>query len=219
VWAIGFAKAVEPDGDRLLVTLASGERVPLRIDGDAMTGVVDYGTRDPAAASARRGQRPPLGGETTVARRTLCTERLGRHGQRDGPGSRLLRPQKGGAIRRPCATIRRGQPLARPGYPSLSGLPPMVQPAATTRVRSNRPRTSRRGALPPMKRVQGVQGMGTARRTKVACDAKRAKPWPSPGDAPSWEESARPDAASALRVGCGTRPAGMVLKRVRTVQG
>jgi hypothetical protein len=42
VWAIGFAKAIEPDGDRWLVTLASGERVPLRIDSDAKTGVVDY---------------------------------------------------------------------------------------------------------------------------------------------------------------------------------
>jgi hypothetical protein len=42
LWAIGFAKAVEPDGDRWLVTLASGERLPLRIDSDAATGVVDY---------------------------------------------------------------------------------------------------------------------------------------------------------------------------------
>jgi hypothetical protein len=42
VWAIGFAKAVEPDGDLWLVTLASGERVPLRIDSDVRTGVVDF---------------------------------------------------------------------------------------------------------------------------------------------------------------------------------
>jgi hypothetical protein len=42
LWAIGFAKAVEPDGDRWLVTLASGQRMPLRIDSDARTGVVDY---------------------------------------------------------------------------------------------------------------------------------------------------------------------------------
>jgi hypothetical protein len=42
VWAIGFAKAIEPDGDRWLVTLASGERQRLRIDSDARTGVVDY---------------------------------------------------------------------------------------------------------------------------------------------------------------------------------
>jgi hypothetical protein len=42
LWAIGFAKAVEADGDRWLVTLASGERLPLRVDSDATTGVVDY---------------------------------------------------------------------------------------------------------------------------------------------------------------------------------
>jgi hypothetical protein len=42
VWAIGFAKAIERDGDRYVVTLASGERLPLRIDADAATGVVDF---------------------------------------------------------------------------------------------------------------------------------------------------------------------------------
>ncbi len=42
LWAIGFAKAVERDGERWLVTLASGERLPLRIDSDVATGVVDY---------------------------------------------------------------------------------------------------------------------------------------------------------------------------------
>jgi hypothetical protein len=42
LWAIGFAKAVEPDGDRWIVTLASGQRLPLRIDSDPATGVVDY---------------------------------------------------------------------------------------------------------------------------------------------------------------------------------
>jgi hypothetical protein len=42
LWAIGFAKVVEPDGDRWLVTLASGERLALRVDSDAATGVVDY---------------------------------------------------------------------------------------------------------------------------------------------------------------------------------
>jgi hypothetical protein len=41
-WAIGFAKAIEPHGERWLVRLASGERVPLRIDSDPATGVVDY---------------------------------------------------------------------------------------------------------------------------------------------------------------------------------
>jgi hypothetical protein len=42
LWAIGFAKAIEPDGERWLVTLGSGERLPLRIDSDPATGVVDY---------------------------------------------------------------------------------------------------------------------------------------------------------------------------------
>jgi hypothetical protein len=43
VWAIGFAKAIEPAaGDGWLVTLASGEQMPLRIDGDPATGVIDY---------------------------------------------------------------------------------------------------------------------------------------------------------------------------------
>lgn len=42
VWAIGFAKAIERDGERWVVTLASGDRMPMRIDADAATGVVDY---------------------------------------------------------------------------------------------------------------------------------------------------------------------------------
>jgi hypothetical protein len=42
VWAIGFAKAIEPTDDGWLVTLASGDRMPLRIECDAATGVVDF---------------------------------------------------------------------------------------------------------------------------------------------------------------------------------
>ena len=42
LWAIGFAKAIEPDGELWIVTLASGERLPLRIDSEPATGVVDY---------------------------------------------------------------------------------------------------------------------------------------------------------------------------------
>jgi hypothetical protein len=131
-------------------------------------------------------------------------------------------PRAKGWAQQPIAASaeRRGHPSllcdhqegATPGspwLPSVSGLPPMVQRAATTRVRSNGPQTSRRGALSPMKARSGrVQGMGAARRTKVACDG--GHPRPSPGDAPSWEESARrPDSASALRVGVGlARPGG-----------
>ena len=42
LWAIGFAKAIERTTDGWIVTLASGERMPLRIAGDAATGVIDY---------------------------------------------------------------------------------------------------------------------------------------------------------------------------------
>jgi hypothetical protein len=42
LWAIGFAKAIELNGDHWTVTLASGERLPLRIDSDPASGVVDY---------------------------------------------------------------------------------------------------------------------------------------------------------------------------------
>jgi hypothetical protein len=42
IWAIGFAKAIQPDGDGWRVTLASGDQLPLRIDSDPATGVVDY---------------------------------------------------------------------------------------------------------------------------------------------------------------------------------
>ena len=42
VWAIGFAKAIERTDDAWLVTLASGDRMPLRVDSDAATGVIDY---------------------------------------------------------------------------------------------------------------------------------------------------------------------------------
>jgi hypothetical protein len=41
-WAIGFAKAIEPDGGHWLVTLASGDRLSMRIDCDPASGVVDY---------------------------------------------------------------------------------------------------------------------------------------------------------------------------------
>jgi hypothetical protein len=42
LWAIGFAKAIEPDGEQWLVTLGSGQRIRMRIDSDPATGVVDY---------------------------------------------------------------------------------------------------------------------------------------------------------------------------------
>jgi hypothetical protein len=106
----------------------------------------------------RRRLAPHVGnGRLWVVRRPLrdgryATERFGRHGQRDGPGSRMLRPQKGGAILGPRGDQKGGRLWPAPVLPSVSY---------------------------------------------------------QPGDASCWEDSARrPDAASALRVCCGTRPAG-----------
>jgi hypothetical protein len=42
VWAIGFAKAIERTDEGWLVTLAGGDRMPLRIESDPATGVIDY---------------------------------------------------------------------------------------------------------------------------------------------------------------------------------
>ena len=42
VWAIGFAKAIEHDGDGWVVTTASGDRVGNRIVSDSEHGIVDY---------------------------------------------------------------------------------------------------------------------------------------------------------------------------------
>ncbi len=40
-WAVGFAKSVRQEQDRWLVT-TTGRELPLRIEADARTGVVDY---------------------------------------------------------------------------------------------------------------------------------------------------------------------------------
>jgi hypothetical protein len=40
-WAVGFAKAVRPDGDRWLVTTGAGD-VAVRVRSDPATGVVDF---------------------------------------------------------------------------------------------------------------------------------------------------------------------------------
>ncbi len=90
---------------------------------------------------------------------------------------------------------------------ALVGLTP--RPRRVTRSRSGRPKCTtaaqsasrRRARMVPTSEARSRMG---ARRTKVGCDAKRAKRWPSPDDAPSWEDSARrPNSASALRVGVG----------------
>ena len=41
-WAIGFAKAIERDGEQWAVTTASGDRVGIRVETDTEAGVVDY---------------------------------------------------------------------------------------------------------------------------------------------------------------------------------
>lgn len=64
IWAIGFAKAVERDGDGWLVTTASGERVALRVDADLARGVVDYVMRpapDVVVTAATRAVATPDG--------------------------------------------------------------------------------------------------------------------------------------------------------------
>ena len=122
------------------------------------------------------------------------------------------RRRKGGAIRGPLGRARSGgQSPGRPLYSPSMSYPPTVQRAAARKVGSNSPAPWCRGALPPMKRVQ---------RWGPAARREGAKPRPSPGDAPSWEDSARrPDSASALRVGVGLARPGWLLQRVRTVQG
>jgi hypothetical protein len=91
---------------------------------------------------------------------------------------------------------------------ALAGLTP--RPRRVTRSRSGRSKCTtaaqsasrRRARMVPTSEARSRMG---ARRTKVGCDAKRAKLWPSPDDAPSWEDSARrPNSASALRVGVGS---------------
>ena len=42
MWAIGFAKAIERDGDGWVVTTTSGDRVGIRIVSDREHGIVDY---------------------------------------------------------------------------------------------------------------------------------------------------------------------------------
>lgn len=66
VWAIGFAKAIEAAGDGWLVTLASGDQMPLRIDSDPATGVVDYVMRPAAGIEAPAHARVMPSGDGTL---------------------------------------------------------------------------------------------------------------------------------------------------------
>src|SRR5262245_21393988 len=66
VWAIGFARAIEPDVDRWIVTLASGARLPLRIDADAATGVVDFVSLPAAGVEAPAHSRVVAHGDASL---------------------------------------------------------------------------------------------------------------------------------------------------------
>ena len=87
-----------------------------------------HGTRDPAAARARRGQRPPLGGETTVARRTLC-DRAARAPRAKGwdRQSNAASAEKEGPSVAPWGGPGGGRPWLAPGYPSLSVCAPLYR--------------------------------------------------------------------------------------------
>jgi hypothetical protein len=68
MWAIGFAKQVEPDGEHWLVTLASGDRMRLRIDSDPGSGVVDFVLMPAAGSESPAHSRVmPHGGGTLYA--------------------------------------------------------------------------------------------------------------------------------------------------------
>jgi hypothetical protein len=41
-WAVGFAKAVEREGDGHMVILTSGKRMPIAVAADAQAGTVDF---------------------------------------------------------------------------------------------------------------------------------------------------------------------------------
>ena len=58
-WAVGFAKAVEAEGDGHVVTLTSGERIPISVTADERTGVVDF---DAGGVPARTRTVPVDGG-------------------------------------------------------------------------------------------------------------------------------------------------------------
>ena len=75
----------------------------------------------------RRRRAPDVGnGRLWVVRRPLrggryATERLGRHGQRDGPGSECCVRSKGGAIPGPLGRPEGGRLQPAPVLPSMSG--------------------------------------------------------------------------------------------------
>ena len=141
---------------------------------------------------------------------------MGATGKRMGPAAARCARRERGAIRRPWATIRRGQPLARLGYPSLSGLPQMVQARGDDQGLEQSPANIASWHVATNKAFSGCE-RPAAQRSRPT---RRGQALAQPGRrAVLGGLGAPPDSASALRVGCGTHRAGMVLQRVRTVQG
>ncbi len=62
-WAIGFAKAIERDGDAWFVTTASGERVEVAVSADPPSGVVDFLMRPAPGVELPARSRVVAGGE------------------------------------------------------------------------------------------------------------------------------------------------------------
>jgi hypothetical protein len=56
-WAVGFAKAVRQDTDRGWVVETGGGDLPIRIDADPSTGVVDFVMTPAPGAEARAASR------------------------------------------------------------------------------------------------------------------------------------------------------------------
>jgi hypothetical protein len=171
-------------------------RCALRLPGGANLQFAEAWPADGWSATIRRrvhGQRPPLGGETTVARRTLGDQAAWAPRAKGWDRQPNAAPaEKEGPISRPGAIHREGATPGSPWLPLLERAAPDGSTRATTRGRSNRLRTSRRGALPPMKRSEDARGPPDKGRVRRG----GATPWPSLGDAPSWEDSARrPDSA------------------------
>jgi carbon monoxide dehydrogenase subunit G len=55
-WAIGFAKAIRRNGDGWMVTTASGDELPLRVETNDASGVVDF-HMGPAGATVPAASR------------------------------------------------------------------------------------------------------------------------------------------------------------------
>jgi hypothetical protein len=191
---------------------ATDAEAPMQLGTRTVSTAARPGTSFRPDASARVPVRgAPAPDEQRESRGALAWRLL--QWQSDSAAKLITRAcsrRKEGPSVAPRAAKSGGQSPGRPlSSPSMS-YPPPVRRAAARRVGSNSPPTWCRGALPPMKRVQ---------RRGAPHDAKG----PSFGPARATRHLGRtrraaPDSASALRVCCGTRPAGMVLQRDRTAR-